>query len=84
MEIINTIMAILISLLDTLLPALGVPDSFFVTADTAFASFVTIIQGASFFVPLDIMVVCFGIMLLADNFALILRVGQFILKLIRG
>lgn len=84
MALINKLIEALIVLLDTLLPALGVSDSFFQQADAAFAFFITLLQGAAYILPLDVMVTCLGIMFLVDNFSLFMNIGLFLLKLIRG
>lgn len=84
MDIVNSILGFIVSVLDTVLPALGVPDEFFLMADSAISTLIGIIQVASFFIPLDIFVLCFTVMLIVDNFAILMRIGQFILKLVRG
>ena len=84
MVVINTIISFIISILGLVLPVLGVPDSFFNTVDTAFSSLISFFQIASFFVPLDILVTCLTIMLIVDNFALFMRIGRWIIDLIRG
>lgn len=84
MAVINALMKFILTILDRLLPALGVPDSFFNACDSAFSMFVNIVRTASFFVPLDIMVTCLVVMSIVDNFALISRIGQWTIKLIRG
>lgn len=84
MKLINEILTLIISLLDTLLPAMGVPDEFFIQLDTGLSSFISILEGVSWFIPLNLLVMCFTVMLIIDNWSLIVRIGQFILKLIRG
>lgn len=84
MFIINKIIGFIISILGFLLPVLGVPDSFFNAADTAFSTFANFVRGASFFVPLDLMIMCLTVMLIVDNFALLMRIAKWILSLIRG
>lgn len=84
MSIINKIMAFLVGLLDTLLPSLGVSDELFLKIDSALDFFISLLQGASYFIPLDVLVFCLGVMILVDNFSFLMRFGTFILKLIRG
>lgn len=84
MDILNNLILFVLNSLDSILPALGVPDSFFTQADSAALMFIQILQGASFFVPLDVLLSCFTVMIIADNFALIMRVVQFVIKVVRG
>jgi len=73
MDIINAILKFIVTILDKLLPALGVSDNFYNIADSAFSSFVGILKTASFFVPLDVLVLCMTTMLIVDNFAIMSR-----------
>lgn len=84
MIIINTLIKIVVGILNRLLPALGVPNSFFVQVDGAVSGIISILQTASWFIPLDILVVCFGIMILADNFSILARIAQWIVRTVRG
>lgn len=79
-EIINFI----IGLLGRLLPALSVPSEFIKGLDSVISFLIEVLQIASFLIPLDILIMCFGVIFLVDNFALFSRVSQFIIGIIRG
>jgi len=84
MDIINGIIKVLVSALDFLLPKLNLSPAFISGLDNAITLFIGILKTASFFVPLDVLVICITAMLVVDNFAILTRIGQFILKMIRG
>lgn len=84
MQVIKTILMGIVGLLDVLLPALGVPDEFFMQLDAGITGFITILEGVSWFIPINILVMCFSVMLVVDNWSLIVRIGQWIIKTIRG
>ena len=84
MWIINKLLELIISVIDNVFPVFGVPDSFFTSVDQSISFFITILQGANYILPLDVFVTCIGVMIIADNFALLTNVGKFILQLIRG
>ncbi|HEY5589337.1 MAG TPA: hypothetical protein VIK86_10355 [Candidatus Paceibacterota bacterium] len=84
MGLINGLLSTVTVLLSFILPVFGVSDSFFVSADNAMASFITIIEGANWFVPLDTLVICFSAMVIVDNFAFLTKVALWVAKLVRG
>lgn len=84
MDLVNALLSSVIGFLDKFLPVLGFSPQFMSSLDNALSTIIGIIQGAGYFLPLDIMVLCFSAMLIVDNFALLTRVGQFVIKLIRG
>lgn len=84
MGVVNNLLSFIVKMLSKLLPALNVPSKFINAIDSCFAFFINFFGIASFFIPLDVLVMCLGVILLIDNFALISRVVQYILKLIRG
>lgn len=84
MSIINAIVSLLASLLDKILPTLGISAEFIAKIDLAFSWFISLMQSASYFLPLDVFVICLGVMLVFDNWSLLFRVGQWVVKFIRG
>lgn len=84
MDIINNLLTFLLSLLDKLLPALNVDSAFLNMLDNAISVVLGFYYTASWFVPLDVAVACYTVMLVVDNWSFLLRIGQSILKLIRG
>lgn len=83
-SITSAILNFLLSILNKVIPVLNLPDGFISSFDNSLAFVITLIKGACFFIPLDIFGLCFTTMFIADNFALFARLGQFIIKLIRG
>lgn len=84
MDVINSIMAFILSILDSVLPSLGFDDSFLSLLDSAFTTIISLLETANYFLPLDVMVVCFSAMLVVDNFALLMRIGQWFIRTLRG
>ncbi|ERK28213.1 hypothetical protein [Clostridium intestinale] len=84
MKVINAIINFLLGILDMILPKLGVPESFFNLIDGAVSTILGFLKAASWFIPLDILILCVTVMVIVDNFTLIVRVGQWIINLIRG
>lgn len=84
MDIIESIVKFLINLLNKLLPKIGISDGFFETADSVMSAFITIVEWAGWFLPLDLFLLCMTTILIVDNFALLSRVVQWIIRLIRG
>lgn|GEM_PF-2006991 len=83
-EIINNVFGYIIAIFNFLLPALHIPDNFISAIDATFAFMIGIYQGASYFVPLDIFVVCYSTILIVDNFSLVVRIVKWIISLIPG
>lgn len=84
MAVIKAILNVIVGLLDLLLPILGVPDAFFTQLDTGISSFISILESVSWFIPINTLVICFNVMIIADNWTLIVRLAQWIIKTIRG
>lgn len=84
MDIINSILAAIVGLLDKLLPSIGIPPEFLSKVDEAISWIIGIVQGAGYIIPLDTFVLCMLSMFVVDNWTLVFRVGQWILKIVRG
>jgi len=84
MGIVNSLLGFIATLMGSILPVLGVPDSFFANVDTAFSWFILLMNTVSWLIPMDILLACFSVMVIADNFALVSRLAQWVIKLIRG
>lgn len=84
MGVINKLLEFILSLFDVLIPTFSLPPSFVTALDSGLTLLITFIEGAAYFIPLDILIICLTAMLIADNFTLLIRVGQFVIKLIRG
>lgn len=80
--LINKFLGLIIGVLNLLLPVLHLPENFINTIDSAFVFLIGLLEGASYFVPLDIFVVCYSTILIVDNFALIFRIVKWIISLI--
>lgn len=84
MSILNTILEWIFQVMDKVLPSLGLPEEFLLKLDNAIVVILGFIDGARWFIPLDIVVMCFSVIIIADNFAVMMRIGQWFLGLIRG
>ncbi len=77
-------MTFIVGLLDSLLPTLNLPQDFIDSLDSGITVIIDLLEGANYFLPLDVLVVCFTAMLIADNFTLLMRIGQWVIELVRG
>lgn len=84
MDIINKVLEFIISILDSILPTLNLSPKFLIMLDSAITTIISILEKANYFLPLDVMVVCFSVMTIADNFTLFIRIGQWIIRTVRG
>lgn len=74
----------LVSLLLLILPSLTVGTQFFTLLDSGIALFIRFLDVGRWFVPLDVFVVCLGVIFVIDHWGLIMRIVQYIVDLIRG
>ena len=72
------------SIVDTLIPPLGVPSVFWDNLDGAVAFIIQILGWASWFIPLDLLVMCFLAMIAVDNFGRIVQISKWAIGIIRG
>lgn len=84
MTVINKILEFIVGILDNVLPVLGLSPDFLMKIDSAFAWFIGAMQGASYFIPLDIFVACMATIIIIDNWSLVFRVAHSVIKLVRG
>ncbi|WDV44502.1 hypothetical protein PV797_06805 [Clostridiaceae bacterium M8S5] len=84
MSIINTIVKWIISKLDKILPIFSLSENFLNGLDNAITFLIDLLEKANYFIPLDVFVLCLTAMLVVDNFALLMRLGQWVVKTIRG
>jgi len=84
MDIVNSIMAFILNCLDSVLPALGLSEEFMTALDNGLTIIIGLLESANYFLPLDILVICLTTMLLVDNFTLIMRIGQWFIRTLRG
>ncbi len=84
MEVANTIMSFLIEILDYVLPALNIPTEYMVWLDRAIYFFIGLLEDASFFIPIDVFVLCLTTMLIMDMFVFMFRLGVLIIGWVRG
>lgn len=74
----------LVSLLLLILPSLTVGTQFFTLLDSGIALFIRLLDVGRWFIPLDVFVVCLGVIFVIDHWGLIMRIVQYIVDLIRG
>ncbi len=67
-----------------LLPSLTFGTEFFTYLDVTIAMIIELLNLGRYFVPLDVLGMCFGIVLLVDNWSLVVRIFQYVVQLIRG
>lgn len=84
MEIINYLLKIVISLINSMLPVFNLPGDFLSKIDGALIIIIDLINGAAYFLPVTTLITCFTTILIFDNWKFVFRVGQWIIRLIRG
>lgn len=84
MEVVNMLLSAVIGIISKMLPAFNLPQEFITQLDKGLSLVITLIEGASWILPLDVMLICFTTMLVVDNWAIIARIVQWIVELIRG
>lgn len=74
----------ILALLVGLLPTLSVDGGFMQLLDSGIALLIRFLDGARWFLPLDVFMLCFAVLLVVDNWSILSRIVQYIVKLIRG
>jgi len=67
-----------------LLPSITFGTEFFTLLDAAIAMIINLLDLGRYFIPLDVLSMCFGIILMVDNWSLVVRIFQYVAQLIRG
>jgi len=67
-----------------LLPSITFGTEFFMLLDAAIAMIINLLDLGRYFIPLDVLSMCFGIILMVDNWSLVVRIFQYVAQLIRG
>ena len=67
-----------------LLPSITFGTDFFILLDAAIAMIINLLDLGRYFIPLDVLGMCFGIILMVDNWSLVVRIFQYVAQLIRG
>ena len=67
-----------------LLPSITFGTEFFTLLDAAIAMIINLLDLGRYFIPLDVLSMCFGIILMVDNWSLVVRIFQDVAQLIRG
>lgn len=73
-----------LSFIDSAIGVLPVSDSFIAMVDGAIALIINIVGMSSWLVPLNVLVVCLGIVFTVENFHIIVGVTKWVIELIRG
>ena len=84
MDITNKLMEWIIKVLDWFLPTIGLSDEFLVKLDTAMSSVIGLINGAGYFIPLDVLVICLGSILAFQMAKLTWRISMWVISFARG
>jgi hypothetical protein len=84
MDTVNSLLALVVDLVNRIIPELNLPAKFIEGLDTATVVIIDLIEGAGYFIPLEVLVYCMMTMFVVDNFAIVARIGQWIAGLIRG
>lgn len=81
---LSDMLVFILAFLDEVLPAYEMSPTFVTNLDNTFTFVISMLDGASYFIPLDIFVTCFFTLLSIDMFALTYRIAMKVVSLIRG
>lgn len=84
MDLINKLLEVVMTAFSALLSPLSLPEEFTGFIDKAFSFLIDMLTTASWFLPLNVIVTCFLVIIAVDNFALISRIVRWIIATIRG
>ncbi len=84
MSLMNTILTFVVGLISSLLPVIGVSPEFTQKIDNAITIIINLLNNANYILPIDVMVLCWTVMLSFDISMLMFRIVQWIIKLVRG
>lgn len=72
----------IIGLVANLLPALGINPELLTKFDAVLTIFISLVETAAWFLPLQEIVMCMSIMLIVDNWVYITKFTKFIIKIL--
>lgn len=82
MDIIGNLIAFLLKILGVIMPSLDIDSVFILAIDDAIAFFINTLISASWFIPLDTLVMCLGVIFVVDNFSLVVKIVRWVIDLI--
>lgn len=71
----ESLLSLFFTLFDTVLPVFNIDPKFLLMLDSALSYFVGLLNAASYVVPIDVFLVCMGVMVSVDLFALKFKIG---------
>lgn len=84
MDVILYLFKFIFAILDVLLPSAGLSNDFLTAFDSGIGTIIGLINGAGYFIPLNIILLCWTTIFVFDNASILFRIGQWIIGLIRG
>ena len=84
MNLLKIIALWILNLITLLIPDNIIPASFISGLDVLISTFIGFLNGARWFFDMNMFLLCFGIIIAVNNWALIARVVQFVVKVVRG
>lgn len=79
---VNWALGKIIALIGSVLPALGLDPQFLAKIDELLSVIISLIQTAAWFVPLDILVLCFSTIMVVDHWGILMRVGKWVIQVL--
>jgi len=84
LQIVSWLLDLVFGLLSLIISPLPMSDEFARMLDGAFAWLINTIAAAGWILPLDTLVVCFGVIVVVDNYTLAFAFIRWIVGVIRG
>lgn len=82
--VIILVSTVLLGLLISLIPPLAMDGGFLSVVDNAVSLFIRFVDGASYFLPIPVFIICVTVVLVVDNWSLMVRAVMYVIELVRG
>lgn len=71
-----------VDIISLIIPQLGISPELLAKFDTVIALFIQLVQGAAWFIPLDVVIMCFLTITVVDNWGIVVRVIKWIIGIL--
>lgn len=77
---LSTVIEVVITIFSAIVGVLPIPDSFVQGLDGFFGFIIQLLSAASWIIPLDLLVLCFGLIWAVDNYKVIFKVVAWLIE----
>lgn len=82
--LLDGIMYSIVAFLDMVIPAFNLAPEFVAQIDSAISTIISLLSSAGYFVPLNVLILCFGTMISVDLFSLTVKLVKWAISIVRG